>query len=260
MSRKKVPPFKLVWLEAVTDWLAGLDDEGRPTLPLPSLAVSRSAMNQVVLMVLRATTSATNVAMVSARWVERMTGVNHGTAAKALTDLELFGWLYWTQRRENRVKLYHITIPGGEDVSAPASAATSSSAETSAETSAENVSHTPDTPGTPLEDLTEEKQGPVCRSCGAVGRHDPDCTYRPFEDASMSGEQLLAVELGAEVVLCAECHQPGDLVKFPQDRNRWMHPECVEKGRLAAYAHFAHPEDARRAREFPDQYRKENQS
>ena len=53
MSSK--PPHKLVWYEGVTDWLSSR----------PELSTTRSAMNQTAAMVMRATRSQTNEALVA---------------------------------------------------------------------------------------------------------------------------------------------------------------------------------------------------
>jgi len=184
---KKKPPFKLVWFDAVTSWLAGLDEEGEHTGPLPDLRVTRSAMNQTVAMVLRATKSKTNEAMVAARWVERMTGVNQGKAAKAIGDLEKHGWLHWTQRRVNRVKIYRITLP--RVLTHPQHYG--SSADTSADTSADSFSDTPGTPGTPLETRRREERV-LCSNCERTDGHDDDCPQRPFAAAELDGPAEVA--------------------------------------------------------------------
>lgn len=177
MPSAKKPPMKLVWFEHVTDWLAGQAESPPPQLPE---GVSRPGMSAVLGMVLRATRSETSEAVVSARWVEAMTGVNRGSVLKALAFLEAYRWLSWTQRRRNRVKVYEITF-------SPVVTNThhlEPSGDTSGDGSGDDYSHTPGTPGTPLEDFIEEEDGVLCVNCEVIDGHEVDCPEHPFDSDS----------------------------------------------------------------------------
>jgi hypothetical protein len=232
----KAPPLKLVWFESVTDWLAGYayDAEAkkwgwvpRPVLPE---GVSRPGMTAILAMVMRATESSTNEALVSARWIEHMTGVNQGVAARALDFLESAGWLVWSQRRRNRVKVYRLTIPSADDHSAPAAPGLDSSADSGADSGADDDSDTPGTPGTPQEDLQREAGAARCPNCGVVDGHDLDCAYRPWDDDEAAMRNLAAAGIGFEVVehrcceVCDGCE--GELIEA---RGRRVHPRCAPR-------------------------------
>lgn len=100
VGQKKIP-VKLQWRENVLSWI----NDNRYDLPK---GVSRPAAHAVVGMIMQAATSQGKKALVSARWVERETGVNHSAVSDLLLFLTRSGWLDYIGDGPRAVPIYDL--------------------------------------------------------------------------------------------------------------------------------------------------------
>jgi hypothetical protein len=98
-------------MEGIQDWL-----EVQPTRSMPE---SRAVMQGAAALVMRATTSATGEAWLGVVWMEGKLGMNRARCAGIVEFFETTGWLAWTGRYQDRVKVYEITQPDESEAQAP---------------------------------------------------------------------------------------------------------------------------------------------
>lgn len=208
-SETKVPPYKLAWFEAVTDWISEL---GAKELPE---GVSRPGLVSIAALVLRSTKTATSEALVAARWIERMAGVNRGAAVRGLAFLEECGWLVWTGRTLNRVKLYTLSIQVVTDRHH-----SRSSGDASGDDGGDASSHTPGTPGTPT-----RAQGVVIHTHHRGDRLENRLYELALEEAKSKGAH--SPEGLARKILTEDRER---LIQEIERRDWWATVEAARKG------------------------------